>query len=149
MLVDIAGRDDIPALTGLLAILFAQEREFHPYAQRQAHGLNLILAQPTLGAVLAARTAAGAPPMGMAVLLFTVSTFLGAPACWLEDVVVHPDHRAAGIGTALLQAAERIARARGCARITLLTDADNAAAQRLYARHGFAPSPMLAMRRML
>ncbi|HYQ38837.1 MAG TPA: GNAT family N-acetyltransferase, partial [Pseudomonas sp.] len=41
------------------------------------------------------------------------------------------------------------AREVGCQRITLLTDADNAAAQRFYARHGFGPSPMIPLRRLL
>jgi ribosomal protein S18 acetylase RimI-like enzyme len=42
-----------------------------------------------------------------------------------------------------------LARAEGCARITLLTDAANAGAQRLYARFGFACSSMTPMRLML
>jgi ribosomal protein S18 acetylase RimI-like enzyme len=34
-------------------------------------------------------------------------------------------------------------------RLTLLTDADNAPAQRFYQRHGFAPSAMIPLRLLL
>ncbi|MER3420696.1 MAG: GNAT family N-acetyltransferase, partial [Chloroflexota bacterium] len=41
-----------------------------------------------------------------------------------------------GAGTALLQAAERYARAHGCARLRLITTNDNLAALRFYQRRG-------------
>jgi GNAT superfamily N-acetyltransferase len=79
-------------------------------------------------------------------LLFTVSTALGARVAWLEDMVVAPEARGRGIGGALVDAALAQARAAGCRRVTLLTDADNADAHRFYRRHGFAASPMRPFR---
>jgi GNAT superfamily N-acetyltransferase len=84
--------------------------------------------------------------VGMVNLLFTESTALGSRVALLEDMIVLPAARGKGIGTMLMQAAFQAARAEGCKRITLLTDAKNAAAQRFYARHGFGRSSMIPMR---
>ncbi len=61
-------------------------------------------------------------------------------------MVVQSAARGRGVGTMLLQAAFQAARAQGCRRINLLTDAHNTAAQRFYARHGFGASPMIPLR---
>lgn len=139
-----AEEDQLPALAALLGVLFEQEAEFRPDRQRQLAGLRAIHERPALGTVLVARE--GAEVVGMVVVLHTVSTALGAPAAILEDLVVSPGRRGRGIGSALVRAAVAHAREQGCARITLLTDADNRDAARLYARHGFRGSPMVPMR---
>ncbi|HUA11450.1 MAG TPA: GNAT family N-acetyltransferase [Solirubrobacteraceae bacterium] len=41
---------------------------------------------------------------GYAVFFTTFSTFVAQPGIWLEDVYVRPDHRRAGVATALLSA---------------------------------------------
>jgi len=149
MLTSIAKHGDIPRLTALLADLFAQEAEFHPDPARQRAGLELILADPRIGHVLVARLQPDGEIIAMAVILYTVSTFLGARVCWLEDVVVDTRCRGQGIGARLVDAAVAHAQAQGCQRVTLLTDRDNERAQRLYRHAGFAPSPMLPMRRLI
>lgn len=143
--LDRAHPADLDALCALLALLFAQEREFRPDAQVQRRGLARILASPELGQIWVARDADGAV-LGMVNLLFTVSTALGDSVALLEDLVVAPEARGRGIGSALLDHALTQARGCGCRRVTLLTDRDNAAAQRLYARHGFVASGMVPMR---
>jgi len=80
-------------------------------------------------------------------VLFTVSTALGTRVALLEDVIVDPTRRGQGLGGRLVDAAIAFAREAGCRRITLMTDADNADAQRFYRRHGFEASTMLTMRR--
>lgn len=147
MRIEPAGHADIARLCELLHLLFAQEAEFHPDTAAQAEGLRRILSDPAVGCILAARD--GERIVGMVNLLFTVSTALGAPVALLEDVVVAPERRGQGIGGALIEAAVAAARARGCRRVTLLTDGTNRDAQRLYARHGFVASAMLPMRRLL
>ena len=137
---------DIPALCGLLGRLFAQEAEFAPDEAAQRRGLAAIIADPDVGALLVARD--GGKVVGMVNLLYTVSTALGASVALLEDLVVAPTARGRGIGSALLKHAIEHARAQGCRRITLLTDTDNAAAHRLYQKHGFAFSAMAPMRLM-
>lgn len=138
--------DDVPVLCDLLALLFTQEREFQPEPQAQRRGLMRILASPDVGQIWVARDVDGTV-LGMVNLLFTVSTALGATVALLEDLVVVPDARGRGIGSALLVHALAQARSCGCRRVTLLTDHDNFAAQRFYARHGFKASGMLPMRR--
>jgi ribosomal protein S18 acetylase RimI-like enzyme len=136
---------DIPRLCELLALLFSQEAEFSPDTSKQAAGLRQIIESPSVGAILAARDDTGI--VGMVNVLFTVSTALGTRAALLEDVIVDPARRGGGLGGRLIDAAIAFARESGCARITLMTDADNVDAQRLYRRHGFEASTMLTMRR--
>lgn len=138
---------DIPALCSLLDQLFAQEAEFTPDRAAQQRGLAAIIDDPAVGAILVAGE--GERLVAMVNLLYTVSTALGARVALLEDMVVDADARGSGVGSALLEYAIGHARDHGCRRITLLTDGDNAAAQRFYGRHGFGPSPMIPLRRAL
>ncbi|MEY8876047.1 MAG: GNAT family N-acetyltransferase [Leptothrix sp. (in: b-proteobacteria)] len=150
--VRLATPADIPALCELLAVLFSQEAEFVPDRAAQARGLAHVVAQPAVGEVLVACEAAATTDradgalLGMVGLLYTVSTALGARVALLEDMVVAPSARGAGVGTALLARAVEQARAQGCARITLLTDGGNLHAQRFYVRQGFVGSAMVPMR---
>jgi GNAT superfamily N-acetyltransferase len=139
--------DDIPQLCGLLAILFAQEEEFSPDSARQANGLRQIVEHPESARILVLREQATL--LGMANLLFTVSTARGGRVAILDDFVVRPERRGKGLGSALLEAAIALAKEQGCSRITLQTDACNAAAMRLYRRHGFAQSTMVPFRLLL
>ena len=136
---------DIPQLCDLLSLLFTQEADFIPDAGRQSRGLRLILEQPQVGRIYCA-TDNDSVVVGMVSLLFTVSTAEGGVAAWLEDMVVHPHRRGQGIGEQLLQEAINQARAAGCSRITLLTDAGNEPAMRFYNRAGFARSQMVPFR---
>ncbi len=139
-----ATRADLPHLVSLLHLLFTQEADFQPDAALQTAALEHILDFPQTGTILVARS--GRDVVGMISLLFTISTAKGGPVCWLEDMIVHPDHRGEGTGARLLTAAIDYARAHGFLRITLLTDADNSAAQQLYRRHGFTDSRMSVLR---
>ena len=142
--VRLAAPGDAPALALLLGILFEQEAEFAADPARQAAGLARIIAAPDIGRVLLAGPAPA--PLGMVVLLYTVSTALGGRAALLEDMVVAPLARGQGLGAALIRAAIAQARQDGARRITLLTDADNRRAQAFYRREGFQASPMTPYR---
>lgn len=144
MRIERATSADIPELGDLLAVLFSQEVEFTPDAQAQRRGLARIIDDAEIGSVLVARQ--DGRVVGMVTLLFTVSTALGERAAWLEDMIVAPASRGRGIGTALLSEAIAFARAQSCQRITLLTDQQNEAAQRFYAKQGFVVSSMVPMR---
>jgi ribosomal protein S18 acetylase RimI-like enzyme len=142
-----ATTDDLPVLCALLGHLFAQEAEFTPDTDAQTRGLRRIIESPEGGDILV--TCEHGTPIGMVNLLYLTSTALGSKVALLEDMIIAPAHRGAGHGNRLLDAAIAHARSQGCRRITLLTDGDNAIGQRFYARHGFIPSSMLAMRLML
>ena len=148
MQIEIATATDIPALSALLTLLFSQEAEFRPDEAAQQRGLAAIIEDPAIGQILLARADDGSV-LGMVSLLLSISTALGARVALLEDMVVSPQARNSGLGSQLLQAAIVQARTLGCRRITLLTDLDNLAAQRFYARHGFSGSPMTPLRLLL
>jgi GNAT superfamily N-acetyltransferase len=135
---------DIPALSTLLSLLFAQEAEFGPDPALQAEGLRRIIGDPRAGMIFAGRI--DGEVVAMVNLLFTLSTALGGRVALLEDLVVAPAHRGAGLGARMLRHAVDEARATGCKRVTLLTDRDNAGARRFYARLGFVESAMLPLR---
>ena len=139
-----ARADDLPQLVELLGILFAQEHELSPEADKQLRGLRLILADAAIGRIYVARDRTRV--LGMVSILHSISTAEGGPVGLLEDLVVRPEWRGRGLGSKLLAYAIAQARAEGLLRLILLTDGDNFNAQRLYERAGFARSGMLPMR---
>ena len=147
MQIEKATVNDIPELCDLLAVLFSQEAEFEVGGNAQQTGLQAIISNPDLGIILLARHKDKV--VGMVSLLFSISTALGGRVAMLEDMVVLPEQRGLGIGSALLNAAISTARESGCLRITLLTDSDNETAHGFYEKQGFTRSDMLAFRRLL
>jgi len=82
----------------------------------------------------------GEPAVGFAQLRFRLSVWTGAEDAWVEDVFVDESARGRGHGRALVEAAIARARSRGCARIQLDANRENAAAIGLYESLGFAAS---------
>ena len=76
-------------------------------------------------------------PVGVCVGFIGFSTFQAAPLLNIHDVAVLAGFRGRGIAGALLQAAEQSARERGCCKLTLEVQEDNAPARRAYERFGF------------
>jgi ribosomal protein S18 acetylase RimI-like enzyme len=75
--------------------------------------------------------------IGIAVCFQGFSTFHARPLINVHDLAVHPDYRGRGVGRRLLGEVERIARQRGCCRITLEAYKINPRARELYRRLGF------------
>lgn len=75
--------------------------------------------------------------VGVAVCFRGYSTFKARPLLNIHDVAVLQECRGRGVGTALLAAVERKARADGCCKLTLEVLDDNEGARRLYDRLGF------------
>jgi ribosomal protein S18 acetylase RimI-like enzyme len=145
--IEPAQQRDLPQMATLLGLLFGQEADFQPDLAAQHRGLQRILADSTQGQLLVARD--DDKVVGMVSLLWSTSTALGDRVAWLEDMIVAPQGRRRGVGKALLQAAIDVCQKQGARRITLLTDADNARAQSLYASFGFQRSAMVPMRLLL
>ena len=135
---------DVPQLCDLLALLFSQEADFKPDAERQTRGLEKIIGAPGIGCVYCASQESLV--VGMVSLLYSVSTAEGGLSAWLEDMVVHPDWRGNHLGEQLLKTAIQQSRDSGCLRITLLTDAHNDRAIRFYGRAVFISSSMIPLR---
>jgi GNAT superfamily N-acetyltransferase len=87
---------------------------------------------------LLAAADADSPPAAVCQLRYRLSVWTAAPDCWLEDLFVAEAARRSGLGAALVEAAIERARERGCRRIELDTNEDNAAALALYHRFGFS-----------
>jgi len=136
--------EDIPQLSELLSLLFAQEADFTPDTERQTAGLRTIIEHPEVGCILSLRD--GSAVVGMVNILYTISTACGGRVAIIEDMIVLPEKRNEGMGSLLLSEAIKLARAAGCSRVTLLTDRANESAIRFYERHGFGLSEMIPLR---
>lgn len=77
-------------------------------------------------------------PAGLVNCFEGFSTFEAQPLVNIHDVVVAQQHRGQGISQAMLSEVERIARARGCCKLTLEVLEGNDVAQRAYRKLGFA-----------
>ena len=82
-----------------------------------------------------------APASGVCQLRFRWSVWKSAEDCWLEDLYVREEARRSGLGRALVEAALERARERGCRRIELDVNEDNAPALALYEACGFLMEP--------
>ena len=145
--VEFATAADLPALVKLLGALFTQEADFSPDTAKQLAALRLILDHPEIGRLFVLRI--DDRVAGMANALVTVSTAEGGRVVLLEDVIVERGLRGRGYGRSLVEHVFAWAVAEGMTRVTLMTDADNHAAQQFYARLGFMPSAMQVLRRKL
>ena len=77
------------------------------------------------------------PPAGVAQVRFRFGVWWAAEDCLLEDLFVREQARGSGLGRALLQEVIALARQRGCRRVELDANDQNAAAQALYRSAGF------------
>lgn len=137
---------DIPAMVDLLGRLFAIEVDFAFSPERQQRGLELLLAAPQ-AMVLIAEAAGGV--VGMATAQTLISTAEGGPSLLIEDLVVAPDWRGHGIGTALLDALAAWGQDQGATRMHLLADRTNAPALHFYRQRGWQETQMVCLRKFL
>ena len=77
-------------------------------------------------------------PAAVAQVRYRHSVWTGADDCWLEDLYVDAGARGGGMGRAMVEAVLDRARDRGCGRVELDVDDDNAPARALYASLGVA-----------
>jgi GNAT superfamily N-acetyltransferase len=145
--IETATVEDMPKLIDLLGDLFLEESEFAPNPHAQERGLRLIVENPSRGRIFALRK--GPQTIGMANLVFTVSTAEGGHAVLLEDVFVLPEYRGQGLGALLVEHIIEFARKKDFVRITLLTDRISVESQRFFERVGFSHSKMIPMRMIL
>jgi ribosomal protein S18 acetylase RimI-like enzyme len=87
-----------------------------------------------IGALVGGAPVGDGPLAGFANYVLRPHTFSSRMVCYLEDLWVEPSARGAGWGRKLIDALIARGRARGWRRIYWHTEADNAAARRLYDR---------------
>jgi ribosomal protein S18 acetylase RimI-like enzyme len=80
---------------------------------------------------------AGERPVGLLNGFFGLSTFNAKPLLNIHDLAVVPDMRGKGVGRLMLTESEKIARQRGCCKLTLEVQDGNSPARLLYDRFGF------------
>ncbi|MZP28334.1 GNAT family N-acetyltransferase [Heliobacterium undosum] len=138
---------DVPAMASLLDELFRLEKDFVPERDKQVRGLEMILAHPDRGRLLVLKEAEAV--IGMANLLFSVSTAEGGPVIVLEDFIISGAARGKGYGRLLMEHIFIMAREEGFLRVTVLVDADNGPAHDFYRRLGYGRSNMICYRHHL
>lgn len=86
---------------------------------------------------------------GMCALVYSLSTWSAGPVCEVQDVVVAAHRRGAGVGAAVLAAAERRAAERGCRRLFLTAETPNLGGQAFYRALGLMEKTTLHFERDL
>jgi ribosomal protein S18 acetylase RimI-like enzyme len=135
-----ATEDDIEAVSLLIAAFRDWWGKDDPSLDQIRHTATLLLPDPNTDFLLAAPTEDD-DPAGVCQLRYRLSVWTGADDCWLEDLYVEDAARGAGLGRALVVEAFERARARGCRRIELDVNEQNAEALALYERLGFETQP--------
>jgi GNAT superfamily N-acetyltransferase len=79
-------------------------------------------------------------PVGFALFFHNLSTFLGKPGIYLEDLFVIPESRGGGVGRALLKELARLAVERDCGRLEWAVLDWNKDAIGFYERLGARPN---------
>jgi GNAT superfamily N-acetyltransferase len=126
-----ANEADIPALAGLLGILFGIEKDFSADFSKQKIGLELLLKNSQTATIQVARNVAG-KAIGMVSAQLVISTVQGTTSAWVEDMVIDAAYRGHGIGKQLLQNALDWAKSKGATRAQLLVDVENTEALGYY-----------------
>jgi GNAT superfamily N-acetyltransferase len=81
--------------------------------------------------------------VGYACLYWHFTSLVPAETVLMNDLYVAEAHRGKGIGRALIEASADVARKRGAHQLEWVTDPDNKAAQRLYAKTGATSEPSI------
>ncbi|HYX47616.1 MAG TPA: GNAT family N-acetyltransferase [Sphingomicrobium sp.] len=151
-----ASPDDQAAVGRLGAMLVAEHHEFDPrrfiapvpqLPERYGQFLVSQIAKPEM-VVLVAERAGEVVGYAYAGMEGNDYMALRGPAGVLYDLVVDPDHRLEGIGTALLNSALEALKERGAPRTLLFTAEKNHPAQAMFDRAGFRRT-MIEMTREL
>ncbi|MGE0737903.1 GNAT family N-acetyltransferase [Sulfurimonas sp.] len=143
----VAKIEDIKELCRLLNELFTQEAEFTPDEVVQERALAKIISDESIGEIFVASH--DGEIVAMVNILYTFSTALGAKVAILEDMIVDERYRGQDIGSSLMDFALKRIKAKGCKRITLLSDSDNFKAHKFYEKQGFTKSAMIPFRKVI
>lgn len=141
-----ASRADISQLLPLLAEIMQHHGVSPPSKDRLETIIETILSSSGHSLLVAE---ADGRLIGMCVLIFSYSTWSSSLVCELQDVVVTEIRRREHVGRGLVDAAESLARARGCSRVFLLAEAWNLEAHAFYRSLGLAEKTCLYFERAL
>jgi ribosomal protein S18 acetylase RimI-like enzyme len=136
----VAGEADLDAVARLLAAFRDWWGKDSPDDDDMRRTARALLSDGGTEFLLGA-VAAGAEAAGVCQLRYRLSIWTGTDDCWLEDLYVDGEARRGGVGRALVEAAIQRARARGCRRMELDVNEQNAEALAFYRSMGFSTEP--------
>ncbi|MGD1876094.1 MAG: GNAT family N-acetyltransferase [Kiloniellaceae bacterium] len=136
--VRLAGRDDAPAVYGLIVDLARARDAMHKVTSRvEDIARDGFGDDPAFEALIAELDG---KPVGLCLFFGSYSTWRGQRGIYVQDLIVADSARSLGVGQRLLAAMAALARARGAGYLRLSVDDDNIRAQTFYRRCGFRHS---------
>jgi len=148
ILIRPARPEDIPRLCDLLADLFTLESDFAPDREKQARGLDALIADPSASSIVLVAVIEK-KVVGMASVQTLISTAEGGRVGLVEDLIVDRGFRGRGIGSLLLEQLAAWGREHGLKRFQLLADSDNRLALDFYKNRRWNITSLICLRKML
>lgn len=137
---------DVPTLLAWMRDLYEHERiAFEPGVVETT--LGELLRHPELGRVYL--LCADGRPVGYAALAFSFSLEFGGRSAFLDELYVRPSSRGRGTGAIALRLLQSACRSSGLRSLALEVHLENARAEALYRREGFASNGRQLMTRRL
>lgn len=140
---------DVPFLADCIGRLFSLEKDFTADTSKQMAGLRMLLQDTERACVLVAEDSVSGACVGMVSVQLVISTSQGGYSAWLEDLYVLEAYRSKGVASTLLEALQGWCLDKGCRRVQLLADRDNAGALAFYDRSGYEATNLICRRRFL
>lgn len=131
-----ARTNELDAVMAMYEWLFAEPGYVPPAWDEGKAGQRLEEAVGALTSIVLVAEAAGGALVGLCCAYLDINSIRFGQRCWVEDLAVHPEHRSAGVGKALIDAAKEWARERGATHFELDTGIARTDAQRFYEREG-------------
>ncbi len=134
MKIEIATTKDLNILHELIQKQFL-EHEIDYEDDQLKSAIDQMLTNDSLGFFLIAKEKNQS--LGFAVILFAWTLEHGGKSAWLDELYVLPEHRNAGIGSAIVDRLFIEAKEKGCLAVDLEVESDHRRAENLYVRKGF------------
>jgi ribosomal protein S18 acetylase RimI-like enzyme len=145
MKIRYASEADTDAMLFLLKELFRKEADFRFDEVRQRRGLEMMLAEQKNRCLMLAEI--NGRVVGMCSVQLLISTAEGNFSGLVEDLSVHPEYQAKGIGSALLKTVEKWAVSKGASRLQLLADRNNETALDFYQKQDWQRTQLICLRK--
>lgn len=134
MKIEIATTKDLNILHELIQKQFL-EHEIDYEDDQLKSAIDQMLTNDSLGFFLIAKEKNQS--LGFAVISFAWTLEHGGKSAWLDELYVLPEHRNAGIGSAIVDRLFIEPKEKGCLAVDLEVESDHRRAENLYVRKGF------------
>ena len=139
--------DDLDSLLPMMRHMQRDDPWSEPFDETMLRrNLSALLANPNFGLIYLARNEQAV--VGYLVICFDYSLEYRGKGAWVDELFVEPSHRGQGIGTGLLDLAERASREHGAQVLHLEVNHSNPTID-LYRRRGFVEHERYLMTKSL